>query len=57
MKYVYMLFLYEPKHKYNGFVYEGRYNPRPLIFENYDDARSYKKTYRHTSFIRRTKLR
>lgn len=57
MKYCYLVFTYQPKYKYDGFVHEGRYNHIPHVFLSYEGARAFKRSYKHCAYIRKVLLR
>lgn len=55
--YCYLVFEYQPKYKYNGFITAGHYKPIPKVFLDINDAKAYRKTYKHCSFIKKVALR
>lgn len=57
MKYIYLVYEYQPKYKYGYTITEGHYKHIPKCFNNYKDAKTYMKKYKHTSYIRKIKLR
>ena len=57
MKFVYLVFLYVPKHKYGDTIYEGHYEITPLVFEKYKDACKLYHSYKHAIYIKKVKLR
>lgn len=54
---VYLVFIYKPKHKYDGFITEGHYESTPKVFRNVKDAETYCRNYKHATYIKAVKLR
>lgn len=57
MKFIYLFFRYVPKYKYGSFIHLGHFETKPLVFEKYSDALKYKRSYKHTGYICKVKLR
>ena len=56
MKYVWLIFEYQPRYHYGGLVYEGHYKTPPKVFANKKLALEYRKKYIHASYMRKIKI-
>lgn len=56
MRYVYLVFMYQPAYKYDGYVNYGHYKSLPKVFNTYEGALRFHHNYKHASFIRKVKL-
>lgn len=56
MTYCYLVFMYQPKYKYDGFIIEGHYKAVPKVFCFLADARAFCKNYKHATYIRKVRL-
>ena len=56
MKYVYLVFEYQPKYKYGAFITEGHYKHQPKVFATLKAAKKHQKEYKHASYRKKVKL-